>query len=171
MSIKLSEQALLTLGEIYFALSDYERAKAIYQESFDISTHLSMSAQSAACLYQLGRIAQRQRKSAEATAYFEQSRTLDPEFRPPIEAVQPSAKAQADTAEPATNLSLDEPLNQRELEVLELIVSGLSNRKIAERLILAEGTVKWYTTKIYSKLDVQNRAQAVYRAQQLNLFG
>jgi predicted ATPase/DNA-binding NarL/FixJ family response regulator len=63
-----------------------------------------------------------------------------------------------------------EALNQRELEVLGLIVLGLSNRKIAERLILSEGTIKWYTTQIYSKLNVQNRAQAVFRAQQLNLF-
>jgi predicted ATPase/DNA-binding NarL/FixJ family response regulator len=97
---------------------------------------------------------------------------LDPEtvLAQLIEVFQTSPESQPDTVESPGNLALTEPLNQRELEVLQLIVSGLSNRQIAERLILSEGTVKWYTTQLYSKLGVQNRAQAVYRAQQLALF-
>lgn len=66
--------------------------------------------------------------------------------------------------------SLIEPLTERELEVLRLIADGLSNQEIADTLILSVGTVKWYTTQIYGKLGVQNRAQAVRRAQQLNFF-
>jgi LuxR family maltose regulon positive regulatory protein len=65
---------------------------------------------------------------------------------------------------------LIEPLTARELEVLRLIAEGLTNRQIADRLILALGTVKWYTTQIYGKLGVQNRAQAIRRAQELNLL-
>ena len=63
-----------------------------------------------------------------------------------------------------------EPLSERELEVLALIVDGRSNRKIAEQLFLSVATVKWYLTHIYSKLGVQNRALAILRARQLNLF-
>ena len=65
---------------------------------------------------------------------------------------------------------LVEPLTERELEVLRLLSDGLSNREIAQSLILAEGTIKWYSTQIYGKLGVRNRSQAVRRAQQLQLF-
>jgi LuxR family maltose regulon positive regulatory protein len=73
-------------------------------------------------------------------------------------------------ATPTAPQGLIEPLSGRELEVLRLIGDGLSNHDIADRLIIAVGTVKWYTTQIYGKLGVQNRAQAVRRAQQLNLL-
>jgi predicted ATPase/DNA-binding CsgD family transcriptional regulator len=63
-----------------------------------------------------------------------------------------------------------EPLTERELEILRLIADGLSNQAIADKLILSLGTVKWYTGQIYSKLGVQNRAQAAVHAQQLNLL-
>lgn len=66
--------------------------------------------------------------------------------------------------------SLIELLTEREREVLRLIAGGFSNQDIAYQLILSVGTVKWYTTQIYGKLGVQNRAQAVRRAQELNLF-
>jgi predicted ATPase/DNA-binding CsgD family transcriptional regulator len=65
---------------------------------------------------------------------------------------------------------LVEPLTDREQEILQLIAAGLSNQAIADRLILSVGTVKWYTTQIYGKLGVGNRAQAVRNAQQMNLF-
>jgi len=63
-----------------------------------------------------------------------------------------------------------EPLTPRETEVLALIEEGLSNREIAERLVLTVGTVKWYASQIYSKLGVQNRSEAVYVARQFDLL-
>lgn len=63
-----------------------------------------------------------------------------------------------------------EPLTQRELEVLHLLAEGLSNREIAQRLVLAQGTVKWYNKQIYQKLDVHGREQAVARARQAGLL-
>jgi LuxR family maltose regulon positive regulatory protein len=57
-----------------------------------------------------------------------------------------------------------EPLSERELEVLQLIAEGLTNREIASRLFLALNTVKAHTRNIYDKLDVHNRTQAVARA-------
>jgi LuxR family maltose regulon positive regulatory protein len=68
------------------------------------------------------------------------------------------------------NLSLVEPLSQRELEILRLVVEGLSNREIAERLVLAVGTVKAHVHSIYGKLGVQGRVQAIVRARELNLL-
>ena len=61
-------------------------------------------------------------------------------------------------------------LTRRELEVLELIAEGLSNREIAERLSLSVGTVKVHTRNIYGKLDVNSRTQAVAQAAKLDLL-
>jgi LuxR family maltose regulon positive regulatory protein len=61
-------------------------------------------------------------------------------------------------------------LSQRELQVLQLIAQGLSNREIGERLFIALDTVKGHNRKIYGKLGVQNRTQAVNRARSLNIL-
>ena len=67
-------------------------------------------------------------------------------------------------------LPLVEPLTERELEILRLIASGLSNREIASELFLTLGTVKWYNRQIYSKLGVHSRTQAVAQAKYAGLF-
>jgi LuxR family maltose regulon positive regulatory protein len=66
---------------------------------------------------------------------------------------------------------LIEPLSERELEVLALIASGLSNREIADRLYIAVGTVKRHINHIYGKLGVGTRIQAVVKARELQLLG
>jgi LuxR family maltose regulon positive regulatory protein len=66
--------------------------------------------------------------------------------------------------------SLVEPLSQRELEVLQLLAQGLSNREISQRLFLALSTVKGHNRIIFSKLMVQNRTEAVARARELGLL-
>lgn len=63
---------------------------------------------------------------------------------------------------------LDSILSSRQLEILELIAEGLSNFEIAERLFIAESTVKWHVRQILQKLEVTNRAQAVARLGQQN---
>jgi LuxR family maltose regulon positive regulatory protein len=70
----------------------------------------------------------------------------------------------------ASTTQLVEPLSEREIEVLRLIASGLSNQEIADALVIALGTVKAHSSSIYGKLGVRNRAQAVTRAQELNLL-
>lgn len=68
---------------------------------------------------------------------------------------------------PATPL---EPLTERELDVLRLIASGLTNAEIAEELVIAQSTVKTHINRIYSKLGVTQRTQAVVRARELRLI-
>jgi ATP/maltotriose-dependent transcriptional regulator MalT len=70
----------------------------------------------------------------------------------------------------AANQSWIEPLTPREMEVLEPMSEGLTNRQIAERLIVSVGTVKSYTSQIYGKLGVANRTQAVAQARTLNIL-
>ena len=67
------------------------------------------------------------------------------------------------------NSPLFEPLSDREREILMLLADGLSNAEIAQRLHLSPKTIKWYNTKLYEKLDVVNRSQAVERARELGL--
>ena len=69
-----------------------------------------------------------------------------------------------------TEQGLVEPLTERELEVLALIAAGRTNAEIAEALVLALGTVKWYASQIYGKLGVTNRTEAAARARQLELL-
>jgi non-specific serine/threonine protein kinase len=63
-----------------------------------------------------------------------------------------------------------ESLTDRELEILRLIDEGLSNREIAQELVVTLGTVKWYNKQIYSKLGVHSRTQAVAYAREARLF-
>ncbi len=65
---------------------------------------------------------------------------------------------------------LVEVLSDRELEVLRLIAGGLTNQKVAARLVIAPGTVKAHTASIYRKLEVANRSQAVARARESGLL-
>lgn len=61
-------------------------------------------------------------------------------------------------------------LSMRELEVLQLVAHGLSNRAIAERLVVAEGTVKNHLGSICRKLEVRGRWQAVAEARRRGLM-
>ena len=62
------------------------------------------------------------------------------------------------------------PLSHRELEVLHLIAQGLSNQEISEQLFLALDTVKGHNRKIFGKLQVERRTEAVARARELGLL-
>jgi LuxR family maltose regulon positive regulatory protein len=61
-------------------------------------------------------------------------------------------------------------LSQRELEILKLIAQGLSNQEIGERLFLALDTVKGHNRRIFDKLQVQRRTEAIARAGELGLL-
>lgn len=61
-------------------------------------------------------------------------------------------------------------LTNREKEVLFLLVSGLPNKAIAEKLFVSDGTIKTHTLNIYNKMDVSNRTSAIIKAIELNWF-
>jgi LuxR family transcriptional regulator, maltose regulon positive regulatory protein len=84
------------------------------------------------------------------------------------EAQKSEDRSSLPAAPPAQSLS--EPLSQRETEVLRLIAQGLSNREISGRLFLALDTVKGHNRKIFGKLRVQRRTEAIARARALGLL-
>ena len=65
--------------------------------------------------------------------------------------------------------SLPEELTAREMEVLQLLAEGLSNKSIAQRLSISEHTVKFHVNAIFGKLGAQSRTEAVIRATRLGL--
>jgi LuxR family maltose regulon positive regulatory protein len=65
---------------------------------------------------------------------------------------------------------LVEPLTGREIEVLRLLAAGASNREIARKLVVSEGTVKKHIYNVFNKLDVRSRTQVIVRARTLNLL-
>jgi DNA-binding NarL/FixJ family response regulator len=66
--------------------------------------------------------------------------------------------------------SLPVPLTERELEVLKALARGLSNREIAEQLVITEGTVKNHVSSLIEKMGVRDRTQAVLKGQELGLI-
>jgi len=72
--------------------------------------------------------------------------------------------------EPAIAQLLQDPLSERELEVLRLLARGASNQEIARQLTIAVDTVKHHVSQILSKLGVKNRLQAVRQARALGLL-
>ena len=61
-------------------------------------------------------------------------------------------------------------ISQRELQVLQLMAEGNSNQEIAEKLFLSLHTIKTHTSKLFEKLDVKRRTQAVEKAKKLQLI-
>lgn len=61
-------------------------------------------------------------------------------------------------------------ISKRELEVLQLMAEGLSNQEIAGRLFVSLNTIKTHSSKLFEKLDVKRRTQAVEKAKRLRLI-
>jgi LuxR family maltose regulon positive regulatory protein len=88
--------------------------------------------------------------------------------QPPHDA--PMATSAVPHRQPPLVQPLVEPLSERELEVLRLLATGLSNPEIAQRLYIATSTVRSHLKNIYGKLNVHKRWDAVHRAEELGLL-
>lgn len=77
---------------------------------------------------------------------------------------------QSDAPLPPSSQPLIDPLSDRELEVLRLVAQGFSNDEISKRLFLSVSTVKGHNLRIFGKLQVKNRTEAVARARELCLL-
>nr|WP_246061398.1 LuxR C-terminal-related transcriptional regulator [Paenibacillus oralis] len=110
------------------------------------------------------------RPDLAAECYREALRLADGLPHPAIKEAQMGLERMRSVTEFGMKDSRIEPLSQREIEVLQLIAQGLSNREIAEKLFLALDTVKGHNRRIFEKLHVQRRTEAIARARELKLL-
>ncbi|QEE29993.1 winged helix-turn-helix transcriptional regulator [Terriglobus albidus] len=61
-------------------------------------------------------------------------------------------------------------ITPREMEILELVAAGLSNREIAERLFVSENTVKTHCSRVFGKLGAERRTQAVQMGKEIGIL-
>ncbi len=114
-----------------------------------------------------------QRASSRGISPLYGSRLLSAFNMPAANTPSQSEKLEVEGGAPSLAMglcSMAEPLTKREIELLELISVGLPNREIAKKLSIALPTVKNYLHIIYGKLDVNNRARAITRAQEIGLL-
>ena len=100
------------------------------------------------------------------------NRGIEPEYvRKLLVAFPDFAPEPADSVQgQAPGSELVEPLSEREIEVLQLIAAGHKYQEVAERLVISLNTVRHHTKNIYSKLEVNNRTQAIKKANDLDLL-
>ena len=80
------------------------------------------------------------------------------------------APPRAEAGSNGASRRLEDPLSDREVEVLSLLASGKTNSEVAGDLFVSVGTVKSHTGNIYRKLGARNRAEALTRARELGLI-
>lgn len=163
------------LGRICEAKQQHEQAIEHYQRAIEIAGDPPQPASCEAHLG-LGRIylARGEFDAAQRSGYvaLQLARQLETTDRAPacetfLEQVK-QARTQVLGKSPQP---LIEPLSPREIEVLQLVADGLSNQEISEKLFLALSTVKGHNQRIFDKLAVQRRTEAIARARELGLIG
>lgn len=142
-------------------------AQILILTTFDDDEYVLEALRAGACGYLLKDVgAERLLEAIRAAARGEA-------FLPPAIARKVVAELRAvgpETRTRAANERLPEALSARELEVLQELAQGHSNRAIAAAVHLSEGTVKNHITKILAKLDAEDRQHAVARARELGLL-
>jgi LuxR family transcriptional regulator, maltose regulon positive regulatory protein len=159
--LMLQAEALHASGEVMQAIERLSRALSLAEPEGYIRLFVDEGAPIAHLLVQM-----RARRSGDqpgSTHYREHLLTL-------LGRGHDEDASHSAVAVPGSGMhALGEPLSERELEVLRLIVAGCSNREIADRLVIAVSTVKWYVNAIYGKLQVESRTKAIARARELNI--
>lgn len=61
-------------------------------------------------------------------------------------------------------------ISQREMDVLQLMAAGATNQEIADQLFVSLNTIKTHTSRLFEKLDVKRRTQAIEKAKRLNII-
>jgi LuxR family maltose regulon positive regulatory protein len=152
----LQALALQALGDTSAALASLERSLALAEPEGYVRTYLNEGPPMARLL----------RQAASQGIHVEYANKLLLAF----EGSEYERMGDTPTPPHPHPPTLPDPLTPRERDVLHLISQGLSNRDIADELVIALNTVKRHTSSIYSKLGVKSRTQAIARARELGLI-
>ena len=162
------------LGKYYLAQNDQGMAKKHAEIGYELGKQWVNADVQINSMLTLAQVAQLEGKPNAADTWLEtlasvaSTRVLMPGTEANIDMVK--SRIQAWRHGKVRVPGLIEALSEREMEVLGLIADGMTNREIAEALIVALGTVKAHTSNIYRKLDVSSRTQAVVRARELGIL-
>ena len=165
----IAGEAHLGLAQISYEQNDLAAAKTHINKAIPLARQIIGTDRYAVCQLMAARLklAAGDVASAEAALaaaeQFAQEHSFD-YLLPEITAVQTQLQTEQGSQ------PLAEPLSPRELEVLQLIAQGLSNREIGERLFLTLNTVKGHNRRIFAKLQVQRRTEAVALSRELGLL-
>lgn len=157
------------LGAACQRSEDYPAAREAYNEVISNSRIMNHQLMAIMALIGLGQIGEIEDRSTLAAEYYQEALQLGGDLPLPALREAQLGLERIASREKMTG-TLIEPLSQREIEVLELIAKGLSNREIADKLFLALDTVKGHNRRIFEKLQVQRRTEAIARANELSLF-
>nr|WP_240353286.1 LuxR C-terminal-related transcriptional regulator [Cohnella algarum] len=150
---------------------DYAGACDAYNEVISNSQTIGHQLMAAMAMIGIGQIREAEdRPDLAAERYREALRLAGDLPHPALQEARTGLERVRRVLEGGTKGKRIEPLSPREIEVLELIANGLSNREIGEKLFLALDTVKGHNRRIFEKLQVQRRTEAVARARELNLL-
>ncbi len=150
----LKALALETIGDLDGAFDTLSRALTLGESEGYIRIFVDEGEMMAKILYQAA------------------SREIYPEYIGRLLAAYPKERPKPSMVlvDSGEEFDLVEPLSERELEVLNLIALGLSNREISQKLYISVNTVKGHTRNVYGKLAVKNRTQAIVRAKNIGLL-
>lgn len=169
LSVRTS--AAWMLGVASQRRGDDAQARQAYREVISYSGQLGHTLMAVLSWIGLGQIEEANNEPDSSAACYEEALRLAGDVPlPALREAQAGLKRVRTDRQPGAKGGLIEPLSPRELEVLALIAEGLSNREIGERLFLALDTVKGHNRRIFEKLQVQRRTEAIARAQALNLL-
>jgi NarL family two-component system response regulator LiaR len=146
------------------------RSQVIVLTSYHEDKHIFPAIQAGALSYLLKSVKPEELAAAVRAAAEGRSVLQSPVATRVLQQVRENLAARPASVPRQPAQPLAEPLSQREIEVLSLIASGLTNREIARRLFIAVGTVKRHVNNIYGKLEVHHRAEAIARARELGLL-
>ena len=170
--LPIAGEAHLGLAQICYEQNDLAAAEGYINQAIPLARQIIATDRYAVCQMVAARIklaAGDMPGAAAALAaaeQFAQGNGFD-YLLPEITAVK-TLQQQQDA--PATAKPLEDPLSPRELEVLQLIAEGLSNQEIGEKLFLSLNTVKGHNRRIFAKLQVQRRTEAMALARELGLL-
>jgi DNA-binding CsgD family transcriptional regulator len=180
-----------TLGRVYYRMGDLVRARDLLEAGLPHFRNTAWPYGVAWNLVTLGWIATDERKFGHAQACLEEAMRIFGELRADarvpeaLEAFAQLAEAEghartairlAATTEAlsgATRSTVStgsSTLTQREIEVATYVASGLSSKRVAEVMVIAQRTVETHLERIYAKLDVHSRAQLAMRVAEGGLF-
>ncbi|WP_246608718.1 LuxR C-terminal-related transcriptional regulator [Paenibacillus agaridevorans] len=156
------------LGVALQRRGDLAEARKAYNEGISYCHLIGHKPMAVLSLIGLGQIGEAEGEPGMAEACYAEALKLAGDL--PLPALREARTGLNRVRLAATADGIIEPLSQRELEVLALIAKGFSNRDIASRLFLALDTVKGHNRRIFEKLQVRRRTEAIARAHELHLL-